>query len=145
MMGVIMEGEKLHSEHRRRFWRNLMIVGIGALPIGFAIGFGAGHRGGDFDAFLTSAPDWQVIALLGLAVGGVIYGSWRFYRSIDELELLDNLWASSAAYSAYSLLFPIWWILSRAGIAVEPNQWLIFMVALGGGLATYLARKWRAR
>jgi hypothetical protein len=145
MMGAMMEGEKLHSEYRRRFWRTLAIAGIGGVPIGFAVGFGAGYSEGDLDAFWNWSPDWLVIALLGLALATIIYGSWRFYRSIDEVELLDNLWGSSAAYSAYALIFPTWWVLGKAGITAEPNHWLIFLFALGFGLALYLGRKWRAR
>ena len=144
-MGATMDGENLHEQHRKRFWRNLAIAGVGGIPIGFAAGFGAGYTKGDFDAFWNWAPDWLIIALLALAIGTLLYGSWRFYRSVDEVELLDNLWGSSAAYSAYSLLFPSWWVLQKAGITAPPNHWLIFLIAIGTGMAVYLGRKWRAR
>ena len=145
MTGTKMDGENLHEQHRKRFWRNLMIAGAGGIQIGFAAGFGAGYTQGDFDAFWNWAPDWLVIVLLGLTLAGLIYGSWRFYRSIDEVELLDNLWGSSAAYSAYALLFPSWWVLGKAGIVGEPHDIVIFVVALAAGSAVYLGRKWRAR
>jgi len=143
-MGAAMDGENLHERHRKSFWRNLMIAGIGGVPIGFAVGFGAGFKG-DFDAFWNWAPDWLVVGMLVLAIGALLYGSLRFYRSVDEVEMLDNLWGSTVAYSAYSLLFPSWWILEKAGMASEPNGWLIFMIALGAGLIAYVGRKWRAR
>ena len=145
MMGAAMEGEQRHAEHRRRFWRTLGIAGIGGIPVGFAVGFGAGYTGGDFDAFWNWAPDSLVIGLLAFSLAAILYGSWRFYKSIDEVELLDNLWASSAAYSAYVLLFPLWWVLAKTDMAPPPNDWVIFLVALGSGLAFYLGRKWRAR
>lgn len=145
MMGAMMDGEQRHAQYRRRFWRTLGIAGLGGLPIGFAIGFGAGYTEGDFNAFWNWAPDWLVIALLVFAAATILYGSWRFYKSIDEVELLDNLWANSAAYGAYALLFPAWWVLGKTGIAPEPNHWLIFLAALGAGLVAYLGRKWRAR
>ena len=145
MMGAMMEGENLHEQSRTRFGRSLAIVGIGAAPSGAGVGWGIGHSKGDFDAFWNAAPDWLVLALLALAAVTLLYGSWRFYRSVDEVEMLDNLWGSAAAYGAYSMLFPAWWALDRAGITGEPNHWLIFLVALGVGLAAYLGRKWRAR
>ena len=87
MERVMTEGEKLHAEQRRKFWRNLMIVGAFGAPLGFGVGFGFGKSRGDFDAFWTMVPQWLVVALVALSVGGLLYGSWRFYRSIDEIEL----------------------------------------------------------
>ena len=110
-----MEGENLHAQHRKRFWRNLIIIGLGAAPIGAVMGWGVGNKQG-FDAFWTMAPDWLVVSLLTLAVTTLLYGSWRMYRSIDEVELLDNLWSSAASYAAYSILFPVWWVLGKTGI-----------------------------
>jgi hypothetical protein len=140
-----MDGENLHAQQRKQFWRNLALAGIGAAPIGAGVGWGIGRSKGDFNAFWNASPDWLILSLLALAAATIIYGSWRFYRAIDEVELLDNLWASSAAYSAYALLFPAWWVLGKSGITGAPNHWLVFVVALGAGLAVYLARKWRAR
>ena len=145
MMGAMMDGERLHQTQRKRFWRNLLAVGLAGAPIGFAVGFGAGYSRGDLDAFWNWAPDWLVIGLLGFAIVGFSFGTWRFYRSIDEVELLDNLWSSLAAYYVFALLFPVWWVLGKAGISGEPNYWIIFFAALVLGLATYLFRKWRAR
>jgi len=145
MMGAMMDGERLHQTQRKRFWRNLLAVGLAGAPIGFAVGFGAGYSRGDLDAFWNWAPDWLVIGLLGFAIVGFSFGTWRFYRSIDEVELLDNLWSSLAAYYVFALLFPVWWVLGKAGISGEPNYWIIFLAALVLGLATYLFRKWRAR
>lgn len=145
MTGAMMDGEHLHAAYRKRFWRTLMLVGLGSIPIGFAVGFGAGRTKGNFSAFWDWAPDWLVLLLLGLALFSILFGSWRFHRSVDEVELLDNLWGSWAAYGVYALLFPSWWVLSKARITGEPNHWAIFFAALGAGMALYLWRKWRAR
>ncbi|QNN66101.1 hypothetical protein H9L12_06425 [Sphingomonas rhizophila] len=139
------EGEKLHAEQRRKFWRNLMIVGAFGAPLGFGVGFGFGKSRGDFDAFWTMVPQWLVVALVALSVGGLLYGSWRFYRSIDEIELVDNLWSSVAAYAAYAVIFPAWWALGKAKVTPEPNDWAIYLAALVIGLAAYGKRKWDAR
>ena len=138
-----MEGESLHAQHRRGFWRTLAIAGIGAVPIGFAVGFGIGY--GDPDTFWNWAPDWLVLLLLGVAVMTLLYASWRFWRSVDEVERLDNLWGSAMAYGVYAMLFPAWWVLAKSGMTSEPNDWTIFVVALVAGMAFYFGRKWRAR
>ena len=146
MTGLMMtEGERLHAAQRKRFWRTLSIAGLGGIPFGFAVGAGFGYSKGDIDTFWRWAPDWLVLLMLAVGVGTLLYGSWRFHRSIDEVELTDNLWSSWAAYGTYALLFPVWWVLGKAGITSEPNDWVIFLAALGGGLALYLKRKWDAR
>ena len=145
MTGEMMDGEQRHAESRKRFWRTLGIAGVGGVPVGFAVGFGAGYTDGDLDAFWNWAPDWLILALLAFSLVTIVYGSWRFYTSVDEVELLDNLWSSAAAYGTYALLFPTWWVLGKTGMAPPPSDWIIFLVALVGGLAFYLWRKWRAR
>ena len=146
MMGVTMtDGEKLHAASRKRFWRALMFAGAFGAPLGFAIGFGFGKSRGNFDAFFEWTPDWLVIALVAFSAAGFLYGSWRFKRSIDEVELQDNLWSSTAAYGAYALLFPCWWVLGKAGVVPQPNDWIIYFVALVAGLLAYGKRKWDAR
>lgn len=145
MTGAMMDGEELHEKHRKRFWRTLGIASLAGMPVGIAVGFGAGLSKGDRNYFWSWAPDWAVLFLLSFSIATIFYGSWKFMRSIDEVELQDNLWGSFAAYGAYVLLFPAWWVLGKAGITAEPDDWTIFFVALGAGLAFYLWRKWRAR
>lgn len=143
MMGVKMDGEQLHAQHRKRFWNTLAIAGMGGVPIGLAVGIG--HGEGNIDYFWSWAPDWLVLVLLAIAVATILYGSWRFMRAIDEVELQDNLWTSWVAYGVYALLFPAWWVLGKAGITREPNDWAIYFFVLGIGLGYYLWRKWQAR
>ena len=145
MTGAMMDGEKLHDENRKRFWRTLGIAGLGGVPIGFAVGLGSGLFDGELNAFWSWAPDWLVLLLIGISVASISYGTWRFYRAIDEVELQDNLWSNAAAYGAYALLFPCWWALGQAGMTPPPNHWAIFLAALVAGLAAYAIRKWRAR
>ena len=145
MMGAKMDGEELHEKHRRRFWRTLGIAVVAGMPIGIAAGFGAGLSKGDYEFFWSWAPDWLVLLLLSFSVATILYGSWKFMGSIDEVELQDNLWGSFVAYGAYVLLFPAWWVLGKAGITTEPNHWAIFLIVLTIGFGYYLWRKWRAR
>jgi hypothetical protein len=146
MTGEVMtSGEELHAANRKRFWRTLSLAGVGGIPVGFAVGLGFGLSRGDINAFWTGAPAWLVIALVTLSAAGFLWGSWRFYRSIDEVERLDNLWSSSAAYAAYAIIFPCWWALGQAEIAPVPNDWMIYLIALLIGLLAYGKRKWDAR
>ena len=147
MMGVMQmgDGELAHDARRRQFWRTLGLIGLVGMPVGFGIGFVAGFENTDLGVFWRRIPDGAAIVIVALSVLAIGYGSWRFMKTIDEVELADNLWGSTAAYYIYALLFPAWWALAEAGVTSSPNHWLIFLAALLGGGAVYLARKWRAR
>ena len=44
------------------------------------------------------------IGVVVLAIGAA-YGSWRFFTSVDEVEVADNLWASLIGFYAYASSF----------------------------------------
>ena len=148
MMGQAMdkgEGELLESRRRRRFWGVIAaLTGLG-MVLGFVFGFASAHNEIPLEEAAAAIPDGLVIALVAFAIAGFTWGCWAFMKSIDEVELADNLWGSTASYYAYAVLFPSWWVLSQAGITAPPNHWLIFFLSLAAGLALYGYRKWRAR
>ena len=138
------EGERLHSERRRQFWK---IVGglalIGAIG-GFVTGFIAGYS----DASRVVMPDWVLTvaaAVVVLTAIGAAYGSYRFFVSVDEVEVADNLWGSLIGFYAYALTFPTWWLIAKLGRAPEPDQWVIFAISIVTATAAYFIRKWQQR
>jgi len=139
------EGERLESTRRRKFWRALGGIMIVGMIFGGAAGFVAAHEGVPVDQAWTVMPDWLAVALIATGLIAFNIGCWVFVRSIDEVELADNLWCSTVSYYVYAMLFPSWWALAKAGITVEPNHWLIFAASLIVGLAYYCWRKLRAR
>lgn len=139
------EGERLERSRRRRYWRVLVGLAAGGMAVGFVFGFVSGHRDVPLDQAVAAVPDGAVIALLAFAIATFTYGCWAFLQSIDEVDLADNLWGSTASYYTYAILFPSWWVLGQAGISSAPNHWTIFVVSLVAGLAVYGFRKWRAR
>lgn len=141
-MGV---GEQVERARRRRFWITLGAIGVTGMPLGFLIGWNAGHNDvGVVDAVSQIPP-------IGLALGAAVYflsmtvGTWIFAKSTDEVEMADNLWGSAAGFYAYTLLFPCWWLLARANYVSAPQDWTIFVSVSLTGLFVYAWRKWRAR
>ena len=139
------EGERLEQARRRKFWSMLGLIALVGAATGFIFGFATGYEGVALAEVPGILPDWLVIGLVVLAATAFTYLCWRFKASIDEVELADNLWASTASYYLYGILFPAWWVLGAAGITPEPSGWTIYLVALVGGLLVYGWRKWRAR
>ena len=149
MMGDVMtelgEGERLEALRRRRFWLSIGVLVAGGMIMGIFVGANAAIKKVAYDEIWADLPHGVVIAIATLALISFVYGTWRFARAIDEVELVDNLWGSTASYYVYATLFPLWWILGKGGVVGEPNDWVIYIAALGGGAVVYLMRKWRAR
>lgn len=138
------EGERLHAERRKRFWTILGGLALAGGVAGFFSGFIAGYS----DASEAALPQWLLTAAsaaIVLAALAGLYGSYRFFVTVDEVELADNLWGSLVGFYAYAFLFPVWWLLNKLGQAPVPNDWLIFAVAMAAALAAYAFRKWQSR
>jgi hypothetical protein len=138
------EGERLHARQRKRFW--VIILGLGAL--GFVAGLLSGviedlADGGaaGIDGRMATAAAVGVILAALLAA----YGSYRFFVSVDEVEVADNLWGSLIGFYAYAILLPVWWALEKLGRAPQPDHWLIYGTAMVVALLAYGVRKWNAR
>ena len=139
------EGEMMEARRRRLFWWTIgMLVGVGAV-IGFVAGVTAGMKDLAIDEIWTVLPAPVVIGLVVFTLVGFSYGTWRFAKAADEVEIADNLWGSTASYYVYAVMFPIWWALGKANILPEPHDWAIYFAALAGGVVIYLWRKWSAR
>ena len=137
------EGERLHASRRRKFW--ILLGGLAA--IGAVAGFGTGFveetilSSGQVDPWMATAASIGIVVVAILAA----WGSWRFFVTVDEVELADNLWGSLIGFYAYALLFPAWWALWKIGRAPEPDDWLIFGAAMVTAMIAYVVRKWRAQ
>jgi len=139
------EGERMEIRRRRRFWWTVAPVFASAATLGAFIGANGVRRGLSFDQVWSSLSVPVVAGLVARALLIFAYGTWRFVKVIDEVELVDNLWSSTASYYLYAMLFPAWWALAQANILPRPHDWAIYFSALAGGGLVYVWRKWRAR
>ena len=137
------EGERLHSARRRHFW--LLLGGLALLGAvaGFFTGFLHGHDEAGGGAVDPSVATMGAVGVVVMAIA-VAYASWRFFVTVDELEVADNLWASLIGFYAYAILFPAWWALWRLGRVSEPDDWAIFGTSMIVACVAYLVRKWQA-
>lgn len=134
------EGERLYAAQRKRFWT---ILG-GLLLLGFATGVVGSVALNVADNGSGAWPAWAPLAgTIGVVLVsiGVAYGSWRFFTSVDEVEVADNLWGSLVGFYVYAILFPAWWALNKLGQVPEPNDWTILMASMFAALGVYFYRK----
>ena len=138
------EGEQLHAQRQRKFWWTLgALAGVGGI-CGFVGGFVKGYA----DASNKAIDPWLLqIGGAGIVVGALlaIYFSWRFFVSVDEVEVADNLWGSLIGFYVYGMLLPSWWALNKLTVAPPPNHWLIYGLSMISALGVYGYRKWRMR
>jgi hypothetical protein len=138
------EGEQLHAQRRRRFWAILGWLALLGAVAGFLSGFWAGFtdaRGGEITGQMQAAAAAGILLLAAAAA----YGSWKFFVSVDEVEVADNLWGSLIGFYAYALLFPTWWALWKISLVDAPDHWFIYGVAMLTAMAAYGFRKWQSR
>lgn len=135
------EGERLEAAGRRKFWTLLLALAAAGAIAGFILGFATGYtEGGDHP--LGKEVRLAIAAALLVSLAGAIYLSWRFFTTVDEVEVADNLWASLIGFYAYAFLFPTWWALHWLQVAPGPDDWAIFASALIAASGAYGYRKW---
>jgi hypothetical protein len=134
----------LSGEARLKAKRNAFLRYFGLIMVA---GFVAGMMSGVAAAMVEdgSLPKGVLIALWTVTVGLFVWFCRDYFRRIDELDLLDNLWASTIGLYGYVVVFGTWYLFHQVGIAPEIDQIAVMLATLAITTAAYLARKlgWR--
>lgn len=88
------------------------------------------------------------VVLVAVWIGVVVLFAWfcrDYFRRVDELDLLDNLWASMIGLYTYMVSLGSWHLFYDVGLLPAPDQYLIAAITLSATALAYLARKagWR--
>lgn len=141
-MGVRMsddrgEGERAEKARSRRFWTILIVLMLAGGVIG---GLQSAVTGGDLSRDLPAV--WAVVlaAIYLVAVGA---GSWYFFRSIDEVEMYENLLAYTVGAYFYATVYPLWYFLWKGGLVIEPVHEGLFLATMFVIGAFYIGKKLR--
>ncbi len=137
----------------RRYWGSLIGSGLvgGAislllLPLSFEAGDNiASGKGGIFDPFLDPINPMLAIFIAALWLGGLIAMCLIFYRSLDEVEERDYLWAGLIGWYAMILAIPTWYVLWMGRLAPPVGVWWIFALGLLTNTSVWLWRKRQSR
>jgi len=130
--------QRLRSRHRKFY----IYVGI-AMLIGFAAGIGSGMVGAMVERDIL--PTWLLWIVWGVVTVAFAWFTRDYFRRIDELDLLDNLWASTIGIYVYVVVFGTWYFFSDLGVMGPMNHFWIFSITMVSVLVAYVARKlgWR--
>ncbi|MDC0886915.1 hypothetical protein OAS19_03910 [Altererythrobacter sp.] len=134
-----LSGEARHKKRRNAFWRYLAL-GIGASLI-------AGFMGGYFTALFENGdvPIAVPLAIFGVVVAGLMWFTWDYFRRIDELDLMDNLWAHLIGQYVAVTGFISWYFFAEIGLVGYPTAIAVITMLIGGTFLAYGLRKlgWR--
>ena len=86
-------------------------------------------------------PAWVLVAMWAVGLVAFLLFSIDYTRRIDELDLLDNLWAAHWAFMFYLIGYPTWDYFSRIGMAPPPDHLILWLSTAGVLLVVYVARK----
>ena len=132
------------GEARLKARRNAFLRYFGLIMVA---GFIAGMMSGVAAALVEEGilPTSVLIALWSVTVALFACFCRDYFRRVDELDLLDNLWASTIGLYGYLVVFGTWYLFNQVGIAPEPDQVAVMLATLAITTLAYLARKlgWR--
>lgn len=128
-------GEQRLRARQRAFIRYCAI----ALVAAFGAGIGSGYIGGLVaDGRL---PVWLIYITSALFAIGFAWFTRDYLKRIDELDLMDNLWAALFGFFFYFTAFPIWNSLAAFELAPAVDNWLLWIATTIVMFAAYCLRK----
>ena len=130
-----LSGEDRLRSRRMKFWRYLAIVMVGFMIAGFF----SGYAKASFDS--GDLPIWVPLVLGAITGLALIWFTWDYFRRVDELDLMDNLWSHLIGQYAAGLTFMGWYLLGELGITTYPTAVGIVFVMIGSTFVAYGLRK----
>lgn len=128
-------GEERLRIRQRSFFRYCAIAFVAALLVGVATGYlGVLIEDGEL-------PVWLVYVTSALLVGGFVWFTRDYLRRIDELDLMDNLWACMIGFFFYYVTFPVWNSLASFDLAPPVDNWVLWIGTTIVMFAAYALRK----
>lgn len=128
-------GEIKLRARRRAFVRYCAI----ALAVAFGAGIASGYIGGMVaDGEL---PTWLIYVTSAAFVIGFAWFTRDYLRRIDELDLMDNLWACMIGFFFYYVTFPVWNSLAQFDLAPPVHNWTLWIGTTIVMFAAYALRK----
>lgn len=128
------------KDNRRKYIRLVGGLALGGGIIGGTSGILAGFNGYNF-----TGTQMQVVAVIAVAAFMIVVtvGSWKYFTTVDELEVDANKWAGLIAINFYAMLWMCWTVLGRVELTSAPNGDAVFLLTILVATVTFLWRRFR--
>lgn len=127
-------------DNRRKYNRVIGGLMLGGGLIGAAIGLML-----SVNDFNLTTPTMQVMAMVAVAAFliTVTWGSWKYFTTVDELEVDANKWAGLIGVNFYAALWICWWALGKVELTRAPDGDAVFLLTMLVTIITFLWRRFR--
>ena len=132
-------GERASKARSRRVMMTLGGLMLGGAVLGLVGAFVENEAPAGNGTFPPAFAIGAVVFYLVLIAGGC----WRYYRSIDELELKNNYVGAIWGVNIYMTLYPCWYLLWKGGMVPEPMHDTLFVITVAATMVAYLWHKFR--
>ena len=129
-----------YKDNQRRYGRILGGLMIGGGLTGGVVGLMLAVN--DFNATGARMQILAVVAVIAFIVT-VSVGSWKYFTTVDELEVDANKWAGLVGINFYAMLWICWWALGMVELTPAPNGNAVFLLTMAVALITFLWRRFR--
>lgn len=133
-------GEALERKQKGRQTLIICMLMVAGGVTGLTLAL-SGQDGPDF--YRSAIPARVAVALAVFWLVSVIGGSLWYMRHIDEIELAAQIWGIAAAGTVVLIFYPVWYLLWRGQMIVEPNAHVMFGTLYVVMIAAYLWKKFR--
>ncbi|MBD2841842.1 hypothetical protein [Erythrobacter rubeus] len=128
-------GEERFRRRRNSFWRYLALAFVGFAIAGFISGYAQdSYKAGDL-------PTWVPITLAIMVCAALIWFTWDYFRRVDELDLMDNLWAHLIGTYTAVIVFMGWYLSGDLGLSSYPTAFGVMCALIAGTFVAYCLRK----
>ena len=132
-------GEARLKKRRNTFIRYFVLACIGFGAVGFLSGYVQGsYEDGEM-------PLWIPLTLIAVVLVALAWFTWDYFRRVDELEIMDNLWAHLIGQYVAVLTFMGWYFLADLDLVAYPTALGVMAVMVGATALAYFARKFGLR
>lgn len=130
-------GEERMKKRRNSFLRYLTLTFLLAMMTGFASGaILSNYEDG-------SLPIWVPLLAGAITIAGLTWFTWDFFQRIDEVDLMDNLWAHLIGFYVAMILFLGWYFLAEMQLLQYPSAIAVVIMMIGAMTLAYGVRKLR--
>jgi intracellular septation protein A len=125
-----LSGEQRLKARRRRFYRYLAVA--------FVVSMIVGMLSGGLAAFYEdgAVPLWIPLVVCVAVALAFAWFTYDYFRRVDELDRMDNLWAHLIGFYGGLIVFGVWYFLAELDLAAKPSA--VATVAIMAGL-TFVA------
>jgi len=128
-------GEERLKSRRRTFWRYVALAILVAIIGGMLSGAAAAlYEDGVI-------PLWLPLVMCALVFAGLVWFTWEYFRWIDELDRMDNLWAHLIGSYGCIFISGVWFFAAQLGLIPPPDALAIISLLIGLIVVAYVVRK----